>query len=154
MVFQVSQACFSVIVGAAYGYISVAENADIVEGIAAEKAIDKLNDADIENMKKLNKKHLEAIIRKDYKAVLRNNEKFHFIIYNTSSALLVSIIETLWLQSGPTCNFLYPKYEIGRKGNKNHQIMIDAIIKHDVGALKKAIVKDINDAKKLLLTIF
>lgn len=126
----------------------------LLEGFAAETALEKLKPADLKRLQEIHRAHLHAIERGDVKETLARNEDFHFQIYRASGmTTLVSIIESLWLQIGPTLNLLYPAYRKDQKGNRNHKRAIEAIVAHDAKALRAAIEQDLSDGAEQILKV-
>jgi DNA-binding GntR family transcriptional regulator len=124
----------------------------LLEGFAAEMAIENIDAAGLKRLQGIHQEHSKAIERGDVKKVLQKNEDFHFEIYRASGMpTLVSIIEGLWSQIGPTLNLLYPRYLTQPKGNRNHRRAIEAIIARDGTALRQAIEQDLTDGAEHIL---
>ena len=59
---------------------------------------------------------------------------------------LLQMIESLWLQTGPTMRLLYPaSFDTGWIGQRNHTAMLDAITAGDAEALVAAVRQDLLD---------
>lgn len=126
----------------------------LLEGFAAEAALESIGPDVLRRLQSIHQKHTEAIQRGDVKKVLKLNESFHFEIYRaTGMPTLVSIIEGLWLQIGPTFNLLYPAYRTHPKGNRNHSQAIEAIVARDAKALRGAIERDLTDGADHILQV-
>jgi DNA-binding GntR family transcriptional regulator len=79
------------------------------------------------------------------------NRRFHFAVYVASQMpLLVSFIETLWLQIGPLFNHL--SVDLGRKRATNyHAAVLAALDAKDAKAAAAAIRADLSSAGELIL---
>jgi DNA-binding GntR family transcriptional regulator len=77
----------------------------IAEGAAVEMAAERLRGADIERLERHCASIREAFESGSRERYLLANTRFHFTIYGTcESAVLLSIIDSLWLQLGPFLN--------------------------------------------------
>lgn len=125
-----------------------------LEVMAAEAAVPAFNS---EKCAYLERQQIElgaAMDRKDYKAVLGTNEKFHFAIYRASGLPIVcTMIESLWLQIGPSLNLLYPEFDLTRQGVSAHHAMIRGLQRRDVAAVTAAVVQDLQGGEKRLLGV-
>ena len=75
------------------------------------------------------------------------NQAFHFEIYNAcGSPVLIPMIESLWLQSGPcTRAAIFAFSEAGKSDSAHfHLNMIDALAAGDAQAAREALVADIS----------
>jgi DNA-binding GntR family transcriptional regulator len=123
-----------------------------LEGLAAERAAQVLRERDITNLTQIQEEHEAAREREDFKAVLERNEVFHFTIYRASAMpTLIDIIETLWVQIGPSLNLLYPYFKDSRTGVQNHREALEAIRAGDGRRLRRAIEMDLADGARLLI---
>lgn len=91
-----------------------------------------------------------ALASGDVNDYMEANARFHFLIYRASGqTILPRMIETLWLQFGPLMRVVY-----GRVGTASlvdqHRAAIDAIVRNDEPALRRAIVADIDDGMALI----
>lgn len=117
-----------------------------LEGLAAEIATPNLESQGIKQLEETQELLLAAMDAKDYSEVLRQNEVFHFAIYQRSNMLrLTSIIESQWLRIGPSLNLIYPEFAISRKGANNHTNALAGLRRGEPGTVRAAIEKDIRD---------
>jgi DNA-binding GntR family transcriptional regulator len=73
-----------------------------VEGRAAALAATRMTNADFSKIKAANERYGHALDAGDIAAAVVANEEMHHAIYRAAgSPVLLSISETLWLQSGP-----------------------------------------------------
>ena len=63
------------------------------------------------------------------------------------------MIESLWLQIGPSLNLLYPEFDHTRQGVNAHQAMIRGLQKKDAAAVTAAVVQDLEGGEKRLLRV-
>jgi len=76
---------------------------ELLEGAAAELACRNCTPALIKELTEINKELLDAIARRNVLSCLSANQRFHFTLYGASgSEVLLPLIESLWLQFGPT----------------------------------------------------
>jgi len=126
-----------------------------LEGLAAEDAATRISEAEIERLIEVD----EAILRsnlhpddaqgaRDYLAL---NQDYHFSIYRAAgSELLMHIIETLWLQVGPTLNYLLHDSVFAMKAAGTNRAILDALAKRDGPLARQALVTDITHAAEYL----
>ena len=85
---------------------------------------------------------------------LQKNAEFHFLIYRTANLpTLFSIIDSLWLQAGPTLSLLAPGYQKSRQGSRNHLNAIESIRQGSGKLLRKAIEKDLKDGTNYIMPL-
>jgi DNA-binding GntR family transcriptional regulator len=123
-----------------------------VEGRAAALAATRMNSADFSRIKAANERYGHALDAGDIPGAAAANEQLHFAIYRAArSPLLLSIIEMLWLQSGPyvasilghahaTTEALYDR------GVMHHFSILAALAKRDPEATSAALQADLRDA--------
>ena len=123
----------------------------LLEPEAAVLALNNMDDASIEQMIVADRKMNEALKIGDVEAYMSNNHAFHFLLYQKSgSAVLLPMIESLWVRFGPFMRLVYPDVA-GMKGAEDHHAeAIVAIKNSDETELKRAIISDINDGLTFL----
>ena len=122
-----------------------------LEPMAALAALGHLQDADLDALNMVQNALLAARKRKDYVTVLARNREFHFSIYRRCGMpTLLAILESLWLQTGPTLRFLYPSYPRHWRGGINHALIMQALRGRDADALGAAIRQDLLDGRAQL----
>jgi len=76
---------------------------ELVEGLATETACRNSTPALVKALGALNAELLEAIAQRNLLGCLSSNQRFHFTLYEAAgSEVLMPLIESLWLQFGPT----------------------------------------------------
>ena len=93
------------------------------------------------------------------KRYLTKNQDFHFLIYKSSAMTsAVDIIETLWLQIGPSFNLLL----LGQKDRSapatstssltsHHDAVLKALEQRKPAAVRRALEQDIYDGMEFLM---
>lgn len=123
----------------------------LVEGEAVAIAAKRMRPATIGRLNKLNKLLLGAIESSDVAAAINANYRFHFELYETAnSTIIMRVIESLWLQSGPYFRVLISKVfsNIGRPDIKlnNNDRLLAALAANNSEAAREALADDINVA--------
>lgn len=116
----------------------------MLEPYAAEHALDHVTTADIASLHKVHRGLIAAEKARDYQAAVLRNYDFHFGIYRRSGMTQVlAILEMLWMRLGPMLNlYLYRDGTPYSGGGHQHEVVLDALERRDVKALKKAIRDD------------
>jgi DNA-binding GntR family transcriptional regulator len=123
-----------------------------LESAAARAACRHVTPDIIAELEAINARMIEAVERDQRDALLRFNYEFHFRIYNTSgSAILVPMIESLWLQVGPFTYFSIPSPKTLWNA-KHHKDILKALKTGDEDAAGEAISHDILNSAKFLMT--
>jgi DNA-binding GntR family transcriptional regulator len=132
-------------------------NARIVnEGAALELAAARLTVADLEALRGFVRDYDRALARrgrKDIEGELEANRAFHFRLYEASgSAVLMPIIESLWLQSGPVVRAAVTAFDPASRisGSHYHLEILAALERGDVATARTALASDIGRAFDLL----
>ena len=122
----------------------------LVEGAAAAYACASLTAADLRTVRGLHEK-LCAAGEDDLALHLHLNKRFHFAIYEACGMpLLISIIETLWLQVGPLLRRL--SIPLIRKDLPDyHRFVVEALEARDASAAAEAVRNDIASAAAMIL---
>jgi DNA-binding GntR family transcriptional regulator len=118
----------------------------VVEGFAARRAAGRIDAATIRRLREL---HLEILVARDNHDVpldIAKLREFHMTLYAASGMTsLLAIIESLFLQTGPSINLLFPGYTRGRRGEYRLRI-IHALQDGDADAVETEIQRDITDS--------
>jgi DNA-binding GntR family transcriptional regulator len=123
----------------------------LVEGMAVELAAASMPDWEIERLQAFLAEEEGDPASAD-EASLRN-QQFHFMVYQAArSEVLLTIIESLWLQSGPILwearrSFLSMQQVTG---DQHHRELADAIARRDPAKARAALAADIGRAFTLL----
>jgi DNA-binding GntR family transcriptional regulator len=114
----------------------------LIEGVATRVACEKVTDKLLEKLERLNQSIIEAHGRGDMAEVLRANQKFHFAIYgHADSDIMMPLIESLWLRSGPT--MYYSLNSPGLWDASSHVKILEAMAARAPENARAAMVEDI-----------
>lgn len=119
-----------------------------LEGPAAEHSVLSISDNDIEELETCQDLMEQNLHGGDYRQVLKGNRDFHFLIYNRSNwPRIVSIIESLWLQIGPSLHELYGKFAMHQEAVSNHLWILEGLRRRDAQKVRSGIEQDIRDGR-------
>lgn len=116
-----------------------------IEGLTAELAAARATEADIARLVKILEVEIEADDARRVESSVAQNREFHFSLYRLSgSAVLLPIIESLWLQFGPYIRRSAEFFD-GREGRgaKHHVEAVQALRQRDPAKVRRAIERDI-----------
>jgi DNA-binding GntR family transcriptional regulator len=123
----------------------------VLEGKAAEQACEQVTPALIKKVGKLNDALLKAVEADDFHLTLIKNQEFHFAIYTAAdNSILMPMIESLWLQGGPSIYFSLVSPNVLWNG-QFHQQAIEALQSNSPRDLRQAIENDIQVTAEFLL---
>ncbi len=123
-----------------------------LEGMAARAACRRMTEKTIAHLERLYATHAQAYAARDAKTSLRCNGDFHFTIYaQANMPALLQMLETLWLQVGPSMNFLFTAaYDEAWTAGRNHRAMLEAVHSGDAAGLARAVRRDLLDGSQRL----
>ena len=122
-----------------------------IEGFAAQLAAATVEDAEIARLEDIQARMRAMAATGGGAEYLACNREFHFIIYAAArSAVLMPVIESLWLQAGPYLTIMRQAATIGL-GLDYHDAMIAALRRGDGAAARQAVAGDINDAAEIMI---
>jgi DNA-binding GntR family transcriptional regulator len=114
----------------------------LIEGAATRIACKIMTEATLKQLDALNDVIITAHGQGDMAGVLKANQKFHFMIYRQAeSNIIMPLVESLWLRSGPTMYYSLNKPGLWNAGS--HGELIQALSDRDGPKASKAMVKDI-----------
>ena len=120
-----------------------------LESNAARAACRHVTPEVIADLESINSRMVEAVERDQRDALLRLNYEFHFRIYHAAgSAILLPMIESLWLQISPYFNLLQGSGNYV-SANSSHRIAAEALGQGDAASAKAAIRADIDRARSM-----
>lgn len=121
-----------------------------VEPTAAAWAAERAGPPQVEELKKSFRALLEGQQSGDTKLYLQANYDFHFEVYRLGqSAIMLSIIESLWLQISPYFHLLRASGNF-RISNRHHEDIFRAIEDNAPERARQAMHEDISDAYDVL----
>lgn len=122
----------------------------MLETELASRALPRAHAALIERMQAINVANHEAAMRRDAVAYLRTNLEFHRMLYLRAQApAILAVVETVWLQLGPTMRMLYAR--LNRKDPpQHHRLIIAALKAGDEPGLRLAVRADVTQGLRHL----
>jgi DNA-binding GntR family transcriptional regulator len=124
-----------------------------VEGIAARNACRKAASALIRELTAINRELKAGIARRDVLASLDANQRFHFALYRAAqSDMLMPLIESLWLQAGPTMYFSFLAPDMPWDASAHGEVL-EALRRKDAGGAQRAVARDIRTTGRHLTSI-
>jgi DNA-binding GntR family transcriptional regulator len=113
----------------------------LLEGEATALACQHINPDTIAALKRLHEQ-IKALGANKQKQFWSLNQEFHFTIYRAAkSPLLLSMIESLWLQIGPVFNHI--PISMTPEGARGHQRIVQALDAADGKAARAALTEDL-----------
>jgi DNA-binding GntR family transcriptional regulator len=126
---------------------------EVLEGMATELAARKATPGLVRELTSINKQLLVAIDKRDILNCLSANQEFHFTLYQAAqSEVLMPLIESLWLQFGPTMymSLLIPSMPWNAS---DHERILAALKDGNATAARRGIAHDIRTTCKALLSV-
>lgn len=134
-------------------YMELSDIRRVLEGLAAERAAARITSAEIATLRAVNARFQAAKKASDVALALTHNRAFRFGLYEAARMpALLEMIERLWLQIGPTLNFLYPQRPQGGFGQHNYDLILQALARKDVEKVRLAIDRAIADGNSIVLS--
>jgi DNA-binding GntR family transcriptional regulator len=124
-----------------------------IEGLAVSRAAANLDAPTLQLLRELIAAQSEKDDEHVSEASAEQNRAFHFAIYRCSgSAVLLPIIESLWLQFGPYLRVASERFD-GREGRGTnfHVEMVNALARGDAAGARKALEADIGRSFDLVM---
>lgn len=128
----------------------------IIEGQVTLLAMDHLKSVDFKTLRQLTQDCEKSFVTRNPESIrigIELNHAFHYHIYRAAgSPVLIPVIESLWLQSGPYVQrsaFLHEEKQ-DPAGTHHHWELISALERHDGDAAVAALKNDISRAFNLI----
>ena len=122
----------------------------LIEPEIASRALPRAHMALIERMQTINAANQDAALRRDAVAYVRTNLEFHRALYLRAQApAMLAIVETVWLQLGPTMRSLYARLP-RRDPPHHHRLIIAALKAGDEPGLRLAVRTDVTQGLRHL----
>ena len=132
-------------------YIEVADIRRQVEGLAGARATDRISDGEVAALRAVNKRLQAAKRTADVPVALAANWAFRQGLYEAARMpVLLDIIERLWLQIGPTLNFLYPQTTSADSEPHTYVMILSALERRNAGAVQAAIERAITAGTEII----
>ena len=122
----------------------------LLEPELGSRALPRAHSALIDRMEAINAANTDAVLRGDAVTYVRTNLEFHRTLYlRAQSPAMLAMVETIWLQLGPTMRALYGR--LRRNTPPPHHRMILAALKAgDEPGLRLAIRTDVTQGLRHL----
>jgi DNA-binding GntR family transcriptional regulator len=125
-----------------------------LEGLAAEMAVDKFTESEIEHLADLTARAEAVACVHDSAGYLALNRELHFTIYRrANNPELLLLINAIWLKVGPVFTGLLDDAHFKNHANDDHRNILAAIKRRDSEAAGNFMRQDIDIAAKALLPL-
>lgn len=122
----------------------------LLEPELASRALPRAHLTLIDRMAAINSVIDEMVAKGDAAGYVRTNLEFHRTLYLRAQApAILGLVETVWLQSGPTMRMLYERLQ-RQQATENHRKIIAALRAGDEPGLRLAIRIDVTQGLKML----
>jgi len=122
----------------------------LLEPELASRALPRAHTVLIDRMEKLNDRIDQTIIQQDAAGYVRLNLEFHRSLYLRAQApAMLAMVETVWLQSGPTMRRLYSRKQ-RQSASINHRKILAALRAGDEPSLRLAVRQDVLNGLRML----
>lgn len=133
-------------------YLELADIRRELEGLAGERAVSRATDADIETLRSVTARFKAAKLAGDVPTALAESRAFRFGLYGLASMpALLEMIERLWLQIGPTLNFLYPQQSASIDSEHNYDRILAGLTRRDGTTVRRAIGDAIDEGNRIVV---
>ena len=124
----------------------------LLEPELASRALPRAHTALIDRMQAINGVIEEMIVKADASGYVRSNQEFHRTLYLRAQApAMLALVETVWLQSGPTMRMLYERLQ-RRQASENHRRIMAALRAGDNPGLRLAVRMDVTQGLRMLVS--
>ena len=122
----------------------------LIEPELASRALPRAHLALIDRLSAINTTNAEAVARHDSVAYIRTNLEFHRTLYLRAQApAMLAVIETVWLQLGPTMRALYGRMQ-RTEPPRHHRLILAALRAGDEPGLRLAVRTDVTQGLRHL----
>ncbi|WP_281841031.1 GntR family transcriptional regulator [Sinisalibacter aestuarii] len=124
----------------------------LLEPELASRALPRAHMALIERLRAINGRVGEHVAKNDISGYIRTNLEFHRTIYLRAQApAMLALVETVWLQLGPTMRALYMA-RTRTDLQKHHRMILAALAAGDEPGLRLAVRTDVTQGLKMLVS--
>ena len=118
----------------------------------ASRALPRVHFALIDRLAAINSANQEAVMNQDAVSYVRTNLEFHRTLYlRAQTPAMLAMIETVWLQLGPTMRALYQKVR-RRDLPQHHRLILAALRAGDEPGLRLAVRTDVTQGLRHLIS--
>ena len=122
----------------------------LLEPEMAARALPRVHFALIDRLAAINSANQEAVMNQDAVAYVRSNLEFHRTLYlRAQTPAMLAMIETVWLQLGPTMRALYSRLR-RNEPPQHHRMILAALRAGDEPGLRLAIRTDVTQGLRHL----
>ncbi|HBD91333.1 MAG TPA: GntR family transcriptional regulator [Gemmobacter sp.] len=122
----------------------------LLEPELASRALPRAHFALIDRLATINAANADAVARQDAVAYIRTNLEFHRTLYLRAQApAMLAILETVWLQLGPTMRALYSRLRRNEPPH-HHRMILAALRAGDEPGLRLAVRTDVTQGLRHL----
>ncbi|MGD9916926.1 MAG: GntR family transcriptional regulator [Paenirhodobacter sp.] len=122
----------------------------LIEPELASRALPRAHLALIDRLSAINVSNAEAVAKHDAVAYIRTNLEFHRTLYLRAQApAMLAVIETVWLQLGPTMRALYGRVQ-RNEPPRHHRLILAALRAGDEPGLRLAVRTDVTQGLRHL----
>ncbi|PCD77942.1 GntR family transcriptional regulator [Pseudothioclava arenosa] len=122
----------------------------LIEPELAARALPRAHLALIDRLAAINSLNAEAVAKQDPVSYIRTNLEFHRTLYLRAQApAMLAVIETVWLQLGPTMRALYNRIS-RNEPPRHHRMILAALRAGDEPALRLAVRTDVTQGLRHL----
>ncbi|WP_323034792.1 GntR family transcriptional regulator [Pararhodobacter sp.] len=122
----------------------------LLEPELASRALPRAHLALIDRMEAINAATTDAVLRADAVTYVRTNLEFHRTLYlRAQSPAMLAMVETLWLQLGPTMSALYSRLRRNTPP-PHHRLILAALHAGDEPGLRLAVRTDVTQGLRHL----
>ncbi len=123
----------------------------LLEPELASRALPRAHAALIDRMEAINSAMTEAVMNRDPATYVRSNLEFHRTLYlRAQSPAMLALVETLWLQLGPTMRALYTRIRRNTPP-PHHRLILAALKAGDNPGLRLALRADVTQGLRHLV---
>lgn len=124
----------------------------LLEPEMAARALPRVHFALIDRLATINAANADAVMNQDAVAYVRTNLEFHRTLYlRAQTPAMLAMIETVWLQLGPTMRALYQKIR-RRELPQHHRLILAALKAGDEPGLRLAVRTDVTQGLRHLIS--
>ncbi|MFD1911782.1 GntR family transcriptional regulator [Halodurantibacterium flavum] len=122
----------------------------LLEPELGSRALPRAHFALIDRLQAINALNAEAVVKQDAVGYIRTNLEFHRTLYLRAQApAMLAMVETVWLQLGPTMRALYGRLR-RNEAPPHHRMIIAALKVGDEPALRLALRTDVTQGLRHL----
>jgi DNA-binding GntR family transcriptional regulator len=124
----------------------------LLEPEMASRALPRVHLVLIDRLAAINAANQEAVMNQDAVGYVRTNLEFHRMLYlRAQTPAMLAMIETVWLQLGPTMRALYQKIR-RRDVPQHHRLILAALRAGDEPGLRLAVRTDVTQGLRHLIS--